>query len=279
VLAFARGAGIPPVATAGVHFAEASDRRFHVLLRAIALNTKFSRLPESELAPESAWLQPTEDMAPDCFPASPTRSTTRRRSPRRAVSDRIFSLALPEGFDGMTAEETLRTLRAECLEGLRRRTGAVRSGIAETARVRARHHRPEGIRPHFSDRQGHRPSRSAHVRPGVGRGEPGVVQPRITQVDPIRHNLFFERFLNPGRKDPPDIDVDFPWDERDGVLEYVFQKYGPERSAMVANHAGFQLRAAVREVSKVYGLPDPEIKRVTDRLSHLWFWARIRWKT
>ena len=95
----------------------------------------------------------------------------------------------------------------------------------------------------------------------------------ITHVDPIRHNLFFERFLNPGRKDPPDIDVDFPWDERDGVLDYVFEKYGPERSAMVANHAGFQLRAAVRETAKVYGLPEAEIKRVTDRLSHLWFWG------
>ena len=51
----------------------------------------------------------------------------------------------------------------------------------------------------------------------------------ITHVEPITHNLFFERFLNEGRTDPPDIDIDFPWDERDGVFDYVFRKYGATR--------------------------------------------------
>jgi len=89
-------------------------------------------------------------------------------------------------------------------------------------------------------------------------------------VDPIAHNLFFERFLNPGRQDPPDIDVDFPWDERDDVLDYVFQKYGARGAAMVSNHVSFQARAAVREVAKVYGLPEGEIARVTRRLHRFW---------
>ncbi len=62
----------------------------------------------------------------------------------------------------------------------------------------------------------------------------------ITHVEPITHNLFFERFLNEGRTDPPDIDVDFPWDERDGILDYVFRKYGAERTAMISNHVGFR---------------------------------------
>ena len=92
-------------------------------------------------------------------------------------------------------------------------------------------------------------------------------------MDPLKYNLYFERFLNPGRKDPPDIDVDFPWDERDDILDYVFEKYGPQRSAMVTNHVGFRPRAAVREIAKVYGLPESEIKRVTDRLAHLWSWS------
>ena len=91
----------------------------------------------------------------------------------------------------------------------------------------------------------------------------------ITHVDPLRHNLFFERFLNVGRSEPPDIDVDFPWDERDAVLSYVFEKYGPERCAMVANHVGFRMRGAIREVAKVYGIPEEEIQKVCDGLSHL----------
>ncbi len=91
----------------------------------------------------------------------------------------------------------------------------------------------------------------------------------ITHVDPLEHNLFFERFLNPGRTDPPDIDVDFPWDERDAVLAYVLDKYGPEHCAMVANHVGFRYRAALRETAKVYGIPDGEIRNISHGFSHL----------
>ena len=92
----------------------------------------------------------------------------------------------------------------------------------------------------------------------------------ITHVEPITHNLFFERFLNEGRTDPPDIDIDFPWDERDGVFDYVFRKYGAVRAAMISNHVGFRARAAVREVAKVYGLPEQEIKAVTQRMGYYW---------
>ena len=52
----------------------------------------------------------------------------------------------------------------------------------------------------------------------------------ITQVDPLKYTLQFERFIHPERKDMPDIDVDFPWDERDHILDYVFKKYGKDRT-------------------------------------------------
>ncbi|MBW2062882.1 MAG: DNA polymerase III subunit alpha, partial [Deltaproteobacteria bacterium] len=82
-------------------------------------------------------------------------------------------------------------------------------------------------------------------------------------------NLFFERFLNPDRADPPDIDVDFAWDERDDVLASVFQQYDGH-AAMVCNHVLFQPRMAIREVAKVFGLMDREISQVAKRLP--WFW-------
>ncbi len=81
----------------------------------------------------------------------------------------------------------------------------------------------------------------------------------ITHVDPLRHNLDFDRFLNYQRRDPPDIDVDFPWDERDGVLRYVFDSY-PGRVGMVADHVTFGPRSAIRESAKAYGLPEREIQ-------------------
>ena len=81
----------------------------------------------------------------------------------------------------------------------------------------------------------------------------------ITEVDPLRHNLYFDRFLNPGRKDPPDIDIDFAWDERDEILDAVVKAYGPERVARVANHNCFRSKSALRETARAFGMPDGEI--------------------
>jgi error-prone DNA polymerase len=90
---------------------------------------------------------------------------------------------------------------------------------------------------------------------------------QITHIDPLKHHLFFERFLNPGRKDPPDIDIDFPWDERDPILEWVFQQYGERQAAMVANQNSLGFRAAIRETAKVYGIAAAEISRVAARVT------------
>jgi error-prone DNA polymerase len=87
----------------------------------------------------------------------------------------------------------------------------------------------------------------------------------ITHVDPLAHDLFFERFLNEGRCDPPDIDVDFPWDERPAILEQVFRDYAG-RAAMVADHCCFSGASKVREAALAMGMALPEV----DRLVALW---------
>lgn len=76
----------------------------------------------------------------------------------------------------------------------------------------------------------------------------------ITNVDPLLHNLYFERFLNRERQDPPDLDVDFAWDERDGVLEATMAMFARDHCARVANHNRFRRRSALRETLRVYGL-------------------------
>lgn len=81
----------------------------------------------------------------------------------------------------------------------------------------------------------------------------------LTQVDPLEHNLFFERFLNLGRASPPDIDLDFSWKERDAIVKYVFDKYGKDYVAMISTTVTFRARSAFREVAKVFGLSDGEI--------------------
>ena len=83
----------------------------------------------------------------------------------------------------------------------------------------------------------------------------------ITQVDPLKHNLYFERFLNRGRTSPPDIDLDFSWKERDEIVRYVFEKYGYDKVAMISTTVTFRARSAFREVAKVFGFSDAEISK------------------
>jgi DNA-directed DNA polymerase III PolC len=88
----------------------------------------------------------------------------------------------------------------------------------------------------------------------------------ITPVDPIEHNLIFERFLNPDREEPPDIDVDLCWKRRDEVLKYVYEQYGKDRVAMISTFNTYHLRGAVRDVARAMGLSEKEIGKVSREL-------------
>ena len=92
----------------------------------------------------------------------------------------------------------------------------------------------------------------------------------ITNVDPVEHELLFERFLNPARANLPDIDLDFCSRRRDEVLHYVRRKYGEDRVALVATISTMQPKSAVRETAKAHGLAEPEIKALTAMLPRGW---------
>lgn len=83
---------------------------------------------------------------------------------------------------------------------------------------------------------------------------------RITDVDPIELNLFFERFLNPHRTSPPDFDIDFSWTDRDEVIDYVFKRYGKQYVSLLGAYSTFQHDAIIQQLGKVFGLPVDEIK-------------------
>lgn len=88
---------------------------------------------------------------------------------------------------------------------------------------------------------------------------------QITDVDPVELNLYFERFLNPQRKSPPDFDIDFSWADRDQVIDYIFKRYGKDYVALLGMYPTFQYRAVVRELGKVFGLTKEEIDQVADK--------------
>ena len=88
----------------------------------------------------------------------------------------------------------------------------------------------------------------------------------ITRVDPIRHELLFERFINEGRTAYPDVDIDFSSERREEVIQYVYGKYGPEHTGMVCNLVTYRARSAVREVGTALGFPRPLVDRVAKAL-------------
>ena len=92
----------------------------------------------------------------------------------------------------------------------------------------------------------------------------------ITTVDPIRHNLLFERFLNPARRDPPDIDLDFCSIRRDEVLKYVRRKYGEDKVALVATISTMRPKSALRETGKALGLDEDSVDQLAKRLPRGW---------
>ncbi len=99
----------------------------------------------------------------------------------------------------------------------------------------------------------------------------------ITNVDPIRFHLPFERFLNEGRRDFPDLDIDFCWRLRDDVIDYVYRTYGGQHTAMVATYATMQPRLAFRESAKALGLSNQAITEVARKLAR--GLPRERWNT
>ncbi len=264
---FSRRAGILAAAAAPVFFVEPESYPFHRLLRAIDLNTKLSRLPAEACVSRAAWMMPPAAVArffPDC---PGVLEATGIIAADCAMSEPPWGRVVFPSYEGLSPERAFELLKKLCFEGARRRYGHITHAVQK----RLDHELEIIWKKNFADYFlvvrdiVQRSPRTC----GRGSAAASIVSYSlgITHVDPVRYDLFFERFLNEGREDPPDIDVDFAWDERDGVLDYVFEKYGAGKAAMVSNHLCFRGRAAVREVAKVYGLPEDEIREVTKRLS------------
>ena len=99
---------------------------------------------------------------------------------------------------------------------------------------------------------------------GRGSGANSVVAYllRITDVDPIELDLYFERFINLYRSNAPDFDIDFSWTDRDDITRYIFKRFGYQRTALLGAYNTFQHNAVIRELGKVFGLPPGEIDRL-----------------
>ena len=268
-LVLARELQLPPVATSRALLLQPDDFLLHRVLRAIHLNTKLSRLAVADAACDSDLLFPPSKMA-EFYPHCPEALDNAGHVASLCKTDWDFSRTIFPAFRNLEADAAFHELERRAREGAVRRYGKIDGTVEARLAKELAIIRSKGFAHYFLVVE-EIAAQSEHT---CGRGSAAASLVAyclgITHVDPIRHNLFFERFLNEGRMDPPDIDIDFPWDERDAVLDFAFARYGAQRAAMVSNQVGFKGRAALREVAKVYGLPESEIKQVTERISGFW---------
>lgn len=256
---------IPCIIAPAMVFSSDTDFQVHRLLRAIDNNTTLSRLTEADVFHPDALFMPRKKLF-DRFEVFDYAIEATEKFCKTICSRKEFGASLMPGFScGISSAEYL---RSKAFEGALRRYGELSDAVVTRLNYELDLIEKKGFSDYFLvvDDIVRQSPRTC----GRGSGAASIVafSLGITNVDPIRYNLMFERFLNPGRVDPPDIDVDFAWDERDGVLDYVFDKYGNGHAAMVATHLTCGARMAIREVARIYGLTEEEIGRVTGKIPY-----------
>ncbi len=264
---WARERGFPTIANLPAYMGSPRGHQLHRIMRAINLNTKLSRLPEEELIPIDNYLHSRAETL-DVLPfAEEALDRTLEIAAKCQWRPQLDNFIFPDSNDNRDYQE----LKNRVYLGAQERYGNMTDRIRDRIEHELKTVKEKRFSNYFLTVQDI--VKQSPITCGRGSAAASIVAYtlKITHVDPIRHNLFFERFLSPGRKDPPDIDVDFPWDTRDDILQYTFDTYGDSHSAMICNHVTFKARAAIREVAKVYGLTESEIGIVTKRLSHLWY--------
>ena len=262
---------LPLIATGDVYYLRPDQAGQQRLAAAIRLNRRLAELPEDLCASPGAHFNPAEEMERRFEDLPQAVENTAEAASRCHLElplglPNYPSLPLPAG---KTPEDLL---RQEVEAGAQRLypeiTLEIRARLEHELEVIGaqgyaslflimqdilRFARRQGIP--FSSRGSAASSLAAHC---LG----------ITSPDPVRLNLYFERFLNPARATPPDIDTDLCSRRRDEVIEYVYERFGRERVAMVCTVNRFRRRSALRETAKAHGLPAGEVSKMVDSLPH-----------
>ena len=266
--------GLPLVATNECFFAAPGMHEAHDALLCIADGRQVSEQARRRVSPE-AWFKPAEAMLTLFADLPDACSNTIAVAQSCAVMTETRKPLLPVCPKVRTGQTEEETVRAMAVEGLERRMDAM-GADAGTRATYAKQLDYElgviagmGFPGYFmivADFIQWAKANDIPVGPGRGSGAGSVVAwaLTITDLDPLRWGLLFERFLNPERVSMPDFDIDFCQDRRDEVIAYVRREYGNDRVAQIITFGKLQARAAVRDVGRVLGLPFGQVNRVAE---------------
>ncbi len=283
-LAAAWRLGVPAVATGDVWLLVPGDHEAHRVAVTAAAGERLERMPPSAFASREAWLASpaewTRRVRAVCAGAGCATAADALLAENEALVSRVrFELELGAPIfphaplpPGVAPAAELRRL-AEA--GLARRFPATRAlSVRATARARLESELALIAHMGFTDYFLLVASIVGFARdrgiPTVGRGSGAsslvAYALGVTNVDPVRYGLCFERFLHPQRRDCPDLDIDLCWQRRDEVIAFVYDAYGHDRVAMISTHSTLGARSAFRDAAKVLGLPLPRVNQLARRV-------------
>lgn len=251
--------GIELVATNDVHYTYAEDEKPHDILLCIQTGKKLADENRMRYEGGQYYVKSPEQMAA-LFPyALQALENTQKIADRCNVEIEFGVTKLPkyEVPDGMTSWEYLNKL---CFEGLERRYGNPGEELKERLTYELDTIHNMGYVDYFLivwDFINYAKTHGIAVGPGRGSAAGSIVSYclEITDIDPIRYQLLFERFLNPERVTMPDIDVDFCYERRQEVIDYVVRKYGKDRVVQIVTFGTLAARGVIRDVGRVMDLP------------------------
>ena len=268
LVAIGREMGIPWVCTNDSHYTHKDDAAGHEVLLCINTGSELSDPNRFKFDSEEFYLKTPEEMQ-RAFARWPGACETTLDIAERCNVEMTFDKLLLPRYD-VPAGETLDSyLERLVLDGCRRRYGEpLPAEVSERARYELRVIADMGFAGYFlvvqdfvnwAKRQGIR------VGPGRGSAAGSIVSYAIgiTELDPIKYDLMFERFLNPKRVAMPDIDIDFDDRRRGDVIRYVQDKYGDDRVAQIVTYGTIKGKQAIKDAARVLGFPYAEGDRLT----------------
>ncbi len=258
--------GLPLVATGDVHYLRHDDARAHEALLCIQSGDSLKNPNHWKFDTDQFYFKTAEEMAGD-FPDHPEAlARTLEIAERCSVEIALGQILLPK-FPLPEGREAFDELLELCQAGLVERFGQETPELRDRLQFELKTIREMGFADYFlivSDFVRFAKGNGISVGPGRGSaaGSLAAYCLQITDVDPMRYGLLFERFLNPGRKSMPDMDIDFAVAGRDRVINYVAEKYGRDRVAQIITFSTMMARAAVRDAGRVLEVPYGTVDRI-----------------
>ncbi len=267
IIRLSRETGIPLVATNDAHYISKEDSKMQSILTCIQTGKTIQDADRMEFETDEFYLKSTEEMY-QLFAIAPEACENTNRIAEQCNFDFEFGVTKLPYFkapDGMENQEYFEKL---CWDGLERRyPGKVTQDKRDRLQYEIDVIKRMGYTNYYLivfDFINYAKSQGIPVGPGRGSGAGSLAAycVGITNIDPLRYNLIFERFLNPERVSMPDFDVDFCYERRQEVIDYVNRKYGRDHVAQIVTFGTMAARNAIRDVGRVLGISYQEVDRI-----------------